>query len=44
MKRRLALYAGLGLAALLLSSCGAVNSANGYATRIAQALGRTVSQ
>ena len=42
MKRRLALSAGLGLAALMLSSCGAVNSANGYATRIMQSVQRTV--
>jgi hypothetical protein len=42
MKTRLALYTGLGLAALLLSSCGAANSVNGYATRMMQSVQRTV--
>ena len=44
MKARLAVYtAALGLAATLLSSCSAANSVNGYASRMMEAVGRTVS-
>ena len=42
MKRRLAIHATLALATVLLSSCGAVNSANGYATRMMQSVQRTI--
>jgi hypothetical protein len=42
MKIRLALYAGLGLAAMALSSCSAANSVNGYANRMMESVQRTV--
>ncbi len=41
--RRLATYAALALVASLLSSCSALNSANGYASRMMDAVGRSVS-
>ena len=44
MKARFAAYAAaLGLAATLLSSCGAANSANGYASRMMEAVGRSLT-
>jgi hypothetical protein len=42
MKRRLAIHAALALATVLLSSCGAANSVNGYATRMMQSVQRTI--
>lgn len=41
MKARLMSYAAAGLAALLLSSCGAASSAQQIANRMVQAVGRT---
>ena len=40
--RRLATYAAFALAATLLSSCSALNSANGYATRMMETVQRTI--
>ena len=42
MNPRLAIRAALALAALLLSSCSAANSVNGYATRMMQSVQRTI--
>jgi hypothetical protein len=42
MKRRLAIHATLALATVLLSSCSAANSLNGYASRMMQSVQRTI--
>jgi hypothetical protein len=42
MKPRLAIRAALALATVLLSSCSAANSLNGYATRMMQTVQRTI--